>query len=538
MKINEKRYNKFKEDLSINFDILEELYKGIHLYFRCRCKICGSIVDIRIYSLIKCKFCIKEKKKLFRKNKENRKNQKIELKNYFKSKEYYDLRYKTKHEGICLYCGKDTKFIKGKYFTYCSLNCAGKVNRALSGHKFDKSLDKEELLIEKKKIIDEYKKNNPEEKRIELRIHKEKRRELKDKYRKYFTSKCQKINSLLDYKERLENFNCNLLKYGIDIEFKCNKCGNDNKESCQFIEIRTSLGVTPCTHCMAKDRGSAEEKNLINYIKSIYTGLIIENDRKVLNGSELDIYLPELKLAFEFDCLYWHNEVYKKLNYHLDKTNLCLEQGIQLIHIFEDEWLHKQDIVKSRIKSLFGISNKIYARKTICKEIPYLEAKDFLESNHIQSNCISKYRYGLYFENELVSIMTFGKSRFKDEFELLRFCNKLGYNVIGGASKLFSHFLEDYNEILEVISYADRRWSIGNLYDKLGFSLEKITNINYYYVNQGVRYNRIRFQKHKLIKEGFDSNKSEHEIMLERNIYRIYDCGNLKYKYIRNKINV
>ncbi len=96
-----------------------------------------------------------------------------------------------------------------------------------------------------------------------------------------------------------------------------------------------------------------------------------------------------------------------------------------------------------------------------------MESKIFLDENHIQGNCISKYRYGLYYNNELISLMTFGKSRFKDEFELLRFCNKLGYNVVGGASKLFFHFLKDHEEIKEVISYADRRWSVGNLYFKL-----------------------------------------------------------------------
>lgn len=115
----------------------------------------------------------------------------------------------------------------------------------------------------------------------------------------------------------------------------------------------------------------------------------------------------------------------------------------------------------------YGQNTKIYARKTICKEVSYTEAKEFLEENHIQGNCISKYRYGLYYNEELVSLMTFGKSRFKDEFEMLRFCNKKYLNIVGGASKLFSHFLNDHNEILEVISYADRRWSIGNLYTKL-----------------------------------------------------------------------
>lgn len=146
---------------------------------------------------------------------------------------------------------------------------------------------------------------------------------------------------------------------------------------------------------------------------------------------------------------------------------------------------------------------------------------------------MSKYNYGLYYNDELVSVMTFGKSRFSNnEFELLRFCSKLYTNVIGGASKLFKYFLKDHPEITNIVSYADRRWSIGNLYEKLGFNKRTITKPSYFYVKDGHRLSRLNFQKHKLIAEGFDPNKTEHEIMLERKIYRIYDCGTIKYNYI------
>lgn len=144
---------------------------------------------------------------------------------------------------------------------------------------------------------------------------------------------------------------------------------------------------------------------------------------------------------------------------------------------------------------------------------------------------MSKYRYGLFYNNELISIMTFGKSRFSNEFELLRFCNKLYTNVIGGASKLFKHFLVDHPEIKEVISYADKRWSNGNLYEKLNFKLVNISKPSYFYVIDKIRYNRINFQKHKLINN--TNNLSEHDYMFNNKFYRIYDCGSLKYKFVR-----
>lgn len=252
----------------------------------------------------------------------------------------------------------------------------------------------------------------------------------------------------------------------------------------------------------------------------------------ILDGRELDIYIPEKKLAIEFDGLYWHSEVNKENNYHFIKTEECERKGIQLIHIFEDEWKYKQEIVKSRLKGLLGLNERMFARKCDCKQISYDESKNFLDMNHIQGNCVSKYRYGLFYNNELVSVMTFGESRFKKgEFELLRFANKLNTNVIGGASRIFKHFLREHQEIKEIISFADRRWSKGNLYEKLGFMKVEKTKPNYFYIINGVCENRINFQKHKLVAEGADPNKTEHQIMLEKGYYRIYDCGNMKFRF-------
>lgn len=113
------------------------------------------------------------------------------------------------------------------------------------------------------------------------------------------------------------------------------------------------------------------------------------------------------------------------------------------------------------------MNERIYARKCDCREITFEESKKFLEGCHIQGNCCSKFHYGLYNNDELVSVMTFGESRFKKgEFELLRFANKLYTNVVGGASKLLKHFLREHSGVKEIVSYADRRWSKGNLYEK------------------------------------------------------------------------
>jgi len=126
-----------------------------------------------------------------------------------------------------------------------------------------------------------------------------------------------------------------------------------------------------------------------------------------------------------------------------------------------------------------------------------------------------------------------GQEYKKGNFELLRFCNLLNINVIGGASKLFKYFTENY-KYKYIISYADRSCSKGDLYEKLGFKLSHETKPNYYYIHRLNRLNKFNFRKDKLISEGFDSNKTEHEIMFERGYYRIYDSGSLKYKFINN----
>ena len=271
------------------------------------------------------------------------------------------------------------------------------------------------------------------------------------------------------------------------------------------------------------------------------------HNRDILNGREIDIYIPSLKLGIEYDGLRWHSEIFNKdTNYHLSKTEECERQGIRLIHIFEDEWQYKRDIVKSRLLNLIGKTpNKIYARKCVIKEVDSHTASKFLDENHIQGTCNSSYRYGLYYNDELVSIMTFGKLRKnlgstdKDGYyELLRFCNKSNTAVIGGASKLFKHFLKE-KKPTNVISYADRRWSNGNLYEKLGFTLSHKSKPSYFYVVNDKRENRFKYRKDVLVKEGYDSSKTEHQIMLERGIYRIYDCGCLVYEYKNghNEIN-
>lgn len=313
------------------------------------------------------------------------------------------------------------------------------------------------------------------------------------------------------------------------IEVICKECGKTF-----YIEANSHLQGHGCPYHNCNK--SKKEQEIANFITNLGFD-ILQNNRTILDGKELDIFIPSKNIAIEFDGLFWHNELNKEKNSHITKTIECNKKGIRLLHIFEDEWIYKSNIWKSMLKAILGVTeNKIYARKCEIKNVPLEEAKVFLENNHIQGYCNSHIRYGLYYNNELVSLMTFGPTRHfigskKHQYELLRFCNKLNHSVVGGASKLLKYFIKNHNP-LSIVSYADRRWSVGNLYEKLNFNLYNASRPNYFYVIGDKRYNRFNFRKSQLIKEGFDPNLSEREIMFQRKIYRIYDCGCLCYELL------
>ena len=340
------------------------------------------------------------------------------------------------------------------------------------------------------------------------------------------------------------------------IRFKHNKCGHIwSMIPYSFIKENGNR----CPYC--SNLMSNEEKEVLEYIKSLDSNLIIEeNNRKILNNrKELDIYLPDKNIAIEFDGLYWHSDERIENNYHLEKTNLCEEKGIHLIHIFEDEWINKKDIVKDKLSSILGYNSEtIYARECYIKEIKENGIKNkFLEENHIQGKDNSCIKLGLYTDNKyyeeevLVAIMTFCKPRkalghnsnTEYDYELSRYSGLLGYNIVGGFSKLFKYFEKNY-KWNKTITYADRRWSNSknNVYFKNNFTLEKISKPNYWYIktksNNYKRYHRYNFRKNKLkdmFPDSYNNSKSEKEIMKENGYLRIYDCGNLVFSYTRKE---
>jgi len=273
---------------------------------------------------------------------------------------------------------------------------------------------------------------------------------------------------------------------------------------------------------------SSGENELLEYVRSL--GFDAHNNRINNNKTEIDVFVPELNIGFEYNGLWFHRDDRVGDAYHLNKTKIASDNNIKLIHIFEDEWLHKQDIVKSRIASILGKGDRIYARKCKIVNMDHDARKIFFDNTHIQGDTSASICYGLEYDGKIVAAMSFGAPRFNDkyQYELIRY-SSVG-NVIGGASRLFQHFLKEVNPS-SVISYCDRRWGSGNLYAQMGFSHTHDSEPNYYWCKGDKRYSRYMFMKSRLIKEGYDPSKTEDQIMKSRGFIKIHDCGNSVFVY-------
>ena len=285
---------------------------------------------------------------------------------------------------------------------------------------------------------------------------------------------------------------------------------------------------------------SSTKQQIYDYLVGIVpesVDVVIDDDT-ILNSQSIDISIKQLNLAIEVNEIYWHSELAgKDRRYHYNKMNECKSKGLQLINIFDSEWKCKQFIVKSRLAHLCKQQeNNIYARKLKVVKLQSSDTKQFMLNSHIQGYASSSINLGLIDNNEILACMTFGIPRYNNntQYELLRYATKPFTNIVGGASKLLTHFKREYNPN-NIVSYADSRWSVGNLYNALGFKFDGVSAPNYFYfVREGDTTqlsSRVQFQKHKLpIKlEKFDPELTEWQNMVVNGYDRIWDCGNTRW---------
>lgn len=327
------------------------------------------------------------------------------------------------------------------------------------------------------------------------------------------------------------------------LSYKCKRCN-------YLFTTKYYKSYPPeCPKCNNHANTSKSEREIRDYL--IELKCQVEERIKIGNSRlEMDLYLPEYKIGIEFNGLRWHSELSgkKSRQYHLNKTKIAEKEKIHFIQIFEDEWIMKKDILKSKIKNLIGKSDiKIYARQCKIKSISSKEARNFYDRTHLQGFIGAKFHIGCYYQDKLVSAMSFGSQRInlgtsKDNknnavLELYRYSSELFYNVVGAFSKMLKWSILKYN-IKNIITYADRRYSssLNNVYVHSGFIKVKETSPNYFYICKGIRENRFIYRKdqlHNKIPDIYNPILSEWENMKLAGIDRIWDCGAIKYEYIR-----
>ena len=292
--------------------------------------------------------------------------------------------------------------------------------------------------------------------------------------------------------------------------------------------------IPRCFVCFPVLKGESKaEKEILCWLGSLKINVISKN-RSIIPPFELDIFLSNYNLAIEFNGLYWHSELNNKdRNFHLAKTEGCFNKEVQLLHIFEDEWLDRQEIVKSIIKSKLGFCDRVYARDTKFIEINKEDGQKFLKENHLQgeNSRITRF-FGLLYKNELIQLIGIGSTRYSNSsaYELIRSCALLNTVVVGGFEKLVKNLPLKGS----IISYVDRRYFNGNSYKN--WEYVGTTEPNYFYMkNYSNRESRLKYQKHKLPKlfpDVYDINLTEWEIMQLAGYDRIWDCGNIVYSRI------
>lgn len=327
--------------------------------------------------------------------------------------------------------------------------------------------------------------------------------------------------------------------------FECD-CGNKD-----YIADRSNVVsgyTTRCNKCSdITHRGSKGELEILDYIKSIDNTLYIEqHNRSVLNGHEIDIYIPSLAVGIEYNGSAFHasiNNVYdnKDKMYHQNKFIMAKNNGIHLISIFDIDWDRKQDKIKEYIKDIILNKNVIYARKCRVERIAWQEYKKFCEKCHLQGASlknITTHMYGLVYDDEIVSVMGFGTPRFikKDgvTYELHRYCTKAGITVVGGANRLHKAFVKEVNPS-KIRSYSDNDFFTGSIYNNLGYEYDSMS-LSYYWCLNGNYIAREKCQAHKLkelypklYEESNDSRNREDFIMGKLGAKKVYRCGNTKW---------
>lgn len=349
--------------------------------------------------------------------------------------------------------------------------------------------------------------------------------------RKYIEKK--RINDNNELINRLHKMNLTFITFNskLELSVKCNNCNNEftlNRYNILHNYYHNVFNI--CPYCYTNKQHSNFELTILNEIKKLYNGIILTNDRKIFNNTEVDIIIPEYKLGIECNGLYWHSNKFRENNYHKNKKDIVESYGYTLIQLWEDDWANKLNIIINIIKQHLNLLTNIsLTNNYIIKEISQKDSDLFLNENSLYDKINAKYRYGLFYNNELIQVLLLKKHK-NNDFEILRFTTKLGYNILDGLRLLIEYF-RTLNNIDNI--YINVSCDIFNKNNKLLKDFEFIKyNAPIFWWSKGIiKESRLYFTKNKLIELGYDKNLSETEIMEKLGYYKIYNSGGMTLKY-------
>lgn len=284
-------------------------------------------------------------------------------------------------------------------------------------------------------------------------------------------------------------------------------------------------------YCFKCNRTTSKAEQEIAYFIQKELGFEIDQgNRTLIKPMEIDIFVPSKMVGFEYNGLYYHSEASKERDYHLNKYKAAKKAGIQLIQIWEDEWLRNKEVTKNLIKAKLGILSKppIGARKTQIQEVSKADADNLLNQHHIQGT--GSFRFlGLTSTEGLEAVI--GYSVHGSVLRLDRYASRR--MVHGGLMKLLVHAVSYEPEIESVLTFADHTKSDGGLYETLGFTKTRELEPDYSYLVGSERkhkflYRKDRFQKDPDLK--YDPKMTERELAHLNKLYRVYDAGKSVYE--------
>lgn len=430
----------------------------------------------------------------------------------------------------CPECGVEPRYVAFSFKTYCKEHSfMGEVAGGEKGGKIKSTWNKGKTIKTDARIVKStfIGADNPF---FGKQHTEEAKRSNADKHRLPEEEFIKRINSRPDRFKCLSSYTDYKYRQGQKLLFQCLECATAGRET--IIEHTLfNFERNPICH-VCHPGGSKEQLEIADFIKSL--GLkVIYNDREAIKPKELDIYVPSKKLAIEYDSFYYHSysDEDPREDRHYEKTESARIAGIDLIHIFQDEWKYKRHIVESMIAYRLGVvKRKIPARKCEIAVLDSKTSRKFFDDNHIAGYsragiiCL-----GLLYNDELVAAMSFRKPFHKQKYvnaaEMARFASKVNTCVVGGLTKLLNRGINECRSIglSMILTYADLRYGQGKSYGKAGFTENGWTGLSYDYNDGDKRYSRFKFRAQK------QNSLSEHEVAARAGMQKIYGCGNNRY---------